>query len=244
MERKMRLSNRLETVASFVAKGSIVADVGTDHGYIPICLVEREISPAAIGMDVRKGPLERAVEHILEHGLEKVIDVRLGDGLEKLEPGEADTVVIAGMGGELIIHILDGGRRLWDSVRDWILSPQSDLEKVRLFLWENGFEAEAEAMVEEDGKYYTVMKCRRSLAPRSVPALSLLEQRYGRMLLQEGSPVLRAYLEQEIRQLCAVRERLLASGTEKARKRLKEVEEELNTAKEAYDEVQRNYQDS
>ena len=103
----------------------------------------------------------RAKEHIREHGLEDRISARLGDGLEKLEPGEADAVVIAGMGGELVIRILEGGKRLWEDVRDWILSPQSELEKVRRFLWENGFETAAEAMVEEDGKYYTVMKCRR-----------------------------------------------------------------------------------
>lgn len=160
----MRLSERLETVASFVDKGSIVADVGTDHGYIPVCLVERGICPAAIGMDVRPGPLSRAREHIEERGLGDRIQTRLGDGLEPLAPGEADTAVIAGMGGELIIRILENGRRLWGDVRTWILSPQSEIQKVRLFLWENGFRAVDEAMVLDEGKYYTVMKCRREEA--------------------------------------------------------------------------------
>lgn len=239
----MKLSCRLETVASFVDKGSIAADVGTDHGYIPICLVERGISPSAIGMDVREGPLMRAKEHIREHGLEDRISARLGDGLEKLEPGEADAVVIAGMGGELVIRILEGGKRLWEDVRDWILSPQSELEKVRRFLWENGFDTAAEAMVEEDGKYYTVMKCRRR--KESVPAAesrpSPGEFKYGRILLRRGDPVLKAYLEQEIGQLHAIEERLRSSDTPKAGERLREVEQELKTAEEAYDEVQRHY---
>lgn len=241
----MRLSYRLETVASFVDKGSIAADVGTDHGYIPICLVERGICPAAIGMDVREGPLLRAREHIREHGLESVIQTRLGDGLARLELGEADTVVIAGMGGELIIRILEGGKRLWDSVESWILSPQSELEKVRLFLWENGFETFREAMVEEDGKYYTVMKCRRAAADGSPAAAPTPAQlKYGRILLEKGDPVLKAYLEKEIGQLEAIGERLRNSGTDKAKRRLAELKEEQKTAEEAYHEVQRHYTDS
>ncbi len=245
----MRLSERLETVASFVDKGSIVADVGTDHGYIPVCLVERGICPAAIGMDVRPGPLSRAREHIEERGLGDRIQTRLGDGLEPLAPGEADTAVIAGMGGELIIRILENGRRLWGDVRTWILSPQSEIQKVRLFLWENGFRAVDEAMVLDEGKYYTVMKCRREgasarPAPR-LPAAEISaagvptpgELRYGRILLERRDPVLRDYLEKELEKLSAIEGQLGASGTEKARARLEEVRREIETAKEAYDAV-------
>ena len=240
----MRLSERLETVASFVDKGSIVADVGTDHGYIPVCLVERGICPAAIGMDVRPGPLSRAREHIEERGLGDRIQTRLGDGLEPLAPGEADTAVIAGMGGELIIRILENGRRLWGDVRTWILSPQSEIQKVRLFLWENGFRAVDEAMVLDEGKYYTVMKCRREGASvRPAPGLTEAEVsspgqlRYGRILLERRDPVLRDYLEKELEKLSAIEGQLGASGTEKARARLEEVRREMETAKEAYDAV-------
>ena len=255
----MRLSERLETVASFVDKGSIVADVGTDHGYIPVCLVERGICPAAIGMDVRPGPLSRARVHIEERGLGDRIQTRLGDGLEPLAPGEADTAVIAGMGGELIIRILENGRRLWGDVRTWILSPQSEIQKVRLFLWENGFRAVDEAMVLDEGKYYTVMKCRREGASaRPAPGLTEAEVsspglpaaeisaagvptpgelRYGRILLERRDPVLRDYLEKELEKLSAIEGQLGASGTEKARARLEEVRREMETAKEAYDAV-------
>ena len=105
----MKLSKRLETVASFVPKGSNIADIGTDHGYVPIYLVREGQAEHAVAMDVRKGPLERARAHVAEAGLGSRIDVRLSDGLAGLKPGEADCVVIAGMGGELIIHILEEG---------------------------------------------------------------------------------------------------------------------------------------
>ena len=102
----MKLSKRLELVASFVPKGSRIADIGTDHGHLPICLVEQGICPGAVAMDVGRGPLGRANAHIREHGLSGVIETRLSDGLARLRPGEADTVVMAGMGGQLVIHIL------------------------------------------------------------------------------------------------------------------------------------------
>lgn len=176
----MKLSKRLEMVVSFAGReqkkagaeemrsrgepGTAprrVADVGTDHGYVPIALVLRDPEVRVVAMDVRPGPLERARAHIREQGLEERIETRLGDGVEKLKEGEADTVIIAGMGGELVIHILEGGRRLWDAVGRWILSPQSELDKVRRYLDSHGFIITDEAMVEEDGKYYTVMEAAR-----------------------------------------------------------------------------------
>ena len=107
----MELSKRLKTVAAAVTPGHRVADVGTDHGYIPIYLVERGLCPAACAMDVNRGPLARAEEHIRQEGLSDRIGVRLSDGLEKLSPEETDTVVISGMGGELICRILREGVR-------------------------------------------------------------------------------------------------------------------------------------
>lgn len=159
----MHISRRLERVASFVKDGGVVADIGTDHGYIPIYLVKEKRAVSAIAMDVRMGPLSRAKEHIAEYGLEKQISVRLSDGLEKLCPNEADTVVIAGMGGELMIRILQQGRHMWDSVKQWVLSPQSELAQVRRFLAEQGFRIEKEDMLEEDGKFYVILDVGRKI---------------------------------------------------------------------------------
>ena len=157
----MKLSERLELVLSFVEPGESAADVGTDHGHVPVELVRRTIVKKAVAMDVRKGPLSRATENIALAGLADKIETRLSDGVAKLLPGEADSVVIAGMGGELIIKILENGRHMWDSVKQWVLSPQSEIFKVRRWLFENGFVIRKEDMVLEDGKFYTVMDVRR-----------------------------------------------------------------------------------
>ena len=101
----MKLSERLNTVVSFVKPGSRVVDVGTDHGYVPIELAQRGIIIHGLAMDVRKGPLERAKEHIRQYGLEDVIETRLSDGICQLQDHEADTVIVAGKGGELVIHL-------------------------------------------------------------------------------------------------------------------------------------------
>ena len=105
MRTEVKLSKRLERIASFVQPGSRVADIGTDHGYVPIWLVQKGVCPSALAMDVRKGPLERAEEHVEEVGLSGKIELRLSDGLAKLKAGEADTVGIAGMGGKYYIVI-------------------------------------------------------------------------------------------------------------------------------------------
>lgn len=230
----MRLSKRLELVASFVKEGSILADLGTDHGYIPIVLIERGVAGGAVAMDVRAGPLLRAGKHIRMHGLEDRIETRLSDGAMLLKPGEADTVVIAGMGGELVIHILEGGRHLWDSVDQWVLSPQSELWKVRRFLKEQGFMISREAMVEEDGKYYTVMEAARG----EMGEMTEAQLCYGKCLIRDKDPVLCDYLRKEEKQMEAIRLQLEASGSKGAGERLKELLRELLRLKEAQHEMQ------
>lgn len=230
----MKLSQRLETVAACVPRGSRVADIGTDHGYVPIWLIEQGIAKYAIAMDVRKGPLMRAQEHIVQHKLEDRIETRLSDGLLKLRPGEADTVVIAGMGGELMLRILREGSHVWDSVARFVLSPQSELEIFRRGLESMGFSIEKEIMLREDGKYYTVLVAARG----SMHYTEGFRYRYGDCLIREKSPVLLEYLEQERQKLLAIRKRLAAQDSQGARERGLEVEEELGRIKEAYDAMQ------
>ena len=136
----MKLSDRLERIAAKAAgvTEGYAADVGTDHGFVPIRLMETGTVRHVVAMDVRKGPLSRAAEHVREYQMEDRIETRLSDGLQELKAGEADTVIIAGMGGELEISILEAGKQLWSSIRHWIFSPQSDLEKFRRYLKENG----------------------------------------------------------------------------------------------------------
>ncbi len=230
----MKLSNRLKTIASFVPEGSKVADIGTDHGYIPIHLVQEGKAKHAIAMDVRTGPLMRAKSHIAEAGLADVIEVRLSDGLLKLNKDEADCVVIAGMGGELMIHILEEGKNLWDNIPCWVLSPQSELQKMRRFLVEQAFFVEQETMIKEDGKYYVVMRAVRTTSV-SVDDGREVSYRYGKSLLESKDPILAEYLEDEAYQLEEIRKGLSNGETESAKSRMRELETELSWNKEAQD---------
>ena len=131
---------RLRAIAGMVTKGNRLADVGCDHGYLSIWLVSEKTVPSAIAMDVRPGPLSRARENITRYGLEDYIETRLSDGLAKLEPGEGDTLVIAGMGGPLMERILKDGAKVREGFQELILQPQSDLPHFRHFLSEIGWE--------------------------------------------------------------------------------------------------------
>lgn len=219
----MMLSKRLARIASFVPPGSRIADVGTDHGYIPIYLVEKGIAPCAIAMDVRLGPLERAAKHVRRQGLKERITLRLSDGLDKLEPGEADTVIISGLGGPLMMEILRRGSRVAETIQSFVLSPQSDIPGVRVFLRENGYRIEREAFLKDEGKYYTVML---AVHGESGPADSI-DDRYGGYLLRQGDPVLREYLNREAVRLQRLMEALADSAKEETQRRYKQVEQEL-----------------
>lgn len=236
----MKLSKRLKTIASFVPEGSTIADIGTDHGYIPIHLVQEKKVKYAIAMDVRKGPLFRAQTHIKEAGLEDRIEVRLSDGLLKLEKGQADCVVIAGMGGELMIHILEEGRHLWDWISAWVLSPQSDIYKVRKFLHQESFFIEQECMMKEDGKYYLVMRVGRC-EKKEEKELPDFYYRYGVHLLKTGDPLLTEYLDKEKEQTERILKGLHSGNTESARQRIMELNMELEWIREAQDAMQRTH---
>lgn len=234
----MKLSERLELVLSFVEHGESAADVGTDHGHVPVELVRRNVVKKAVAMDVRKGPLSRATENIALAGLSGQIETRLSDGVTKLLPDEADSVVIAGMGGELIIKILENGRHMWDSVKQWVLSPQSEIFKVRRWLLENGFVIWKEDMVLEDGKYYTVMDVRRG--DTGADMLTDAGALYGDYLIRAKNPVLLTYLKEEEAKLLRFIDDLSAKAgdSERAAERLSELKLQLKENQEVQHEMQ------
>lgn len=248
----MKLSKRLEMVASFVPKGSSVADVGTDHGYVPIYLVSHGIASGAVAMDVRQGPLKRARIHVREAGLENRIEVRLSDGMKGLEPGDADCVVMAGMGGEMMIHIMEEGKRLWKDIGYWVLSPQSEQEKVRRFLLDHSFAIVRDRILKEDGKFYTVMAVTRGNGVKRPGekageaavvggcAWRTLHYRYGFLPIRNRDVVLLEFLELEEMVLNRIMRTLERGKTPSAGRRFKELEEKLLHNKEAQDEMQRS----
>lgn len=223
----MKLSNRLETIVHMVpehTKHGCVADVGTDHGFVPVWLLCENRAARAIAMDVRKGPLARAEEHMQQYGLAERMETRLSDGLEKLMPGEADTVVIAGMGGELMLRILQDGAHVRGSVKSWVLSPQSEFAAFRHGLEDLGLMIRREIMLEEDGKYYTVMLAESG----SMHYEQEYEYRYGKVLIEEKSPVLLTFLNKEKRQYEQIIGRLMQQESEGAKSRQLELQKELD----------------
>ena len=239
--KKEMLSKRLLTVVSLVEPGSRVVDVGTDHGFVPITLVQEDICPSALAMDVGKGPLARAREHIEQAGLSDQIEARLSDGFAAMKPGEADTGVIAGMGGPLMVRILEEGRAQTEDMKQLVLSPQSDIGAVRRYIKERKWKICQEVFLQEEGKYYTVMQVSLSEEPRPQESgWEEAEDQYGAWLLQHRDPVLLTYLEQELetkRQLI----RSMNADTDRARERLTGLQQEcrrIEDIKEHYYEVQ------
>lgn len=175
-----------------------IADVGTDHGYLPIYLIERELCRKVIAMDINRGPLQRAQEHIREHQLGAYIETRLSDGVKALQKGEAQAIVIAGMGGNTMRGILEEGAKVIEKDTVLILQPQSEIEEFRGYLVSDGFSIVREDMVLEEGKYYPMMKARKNrpdgAAETFAGKYSETELRYGPLLLAQRHPVLREFL--------------------------------------------------
>lgn len=224
----MELSKRLQGVADLVSVGSIVCDVGCDHGYIPIWLIQHRICPKVIAVDRGAGPLGRARENIRAFCLEEYITVRLSDGVASLEKGEADSLILAGMGGRLMIKILREGMDKICEMKEILLQPQSDVAGVRRFLREAGFAIARENMVYEDGKYYPMMKAvlqakwMDNHSPEAAGEREEIRQmaydRYGEYLLRHRHPVLHQFLVWEQERECLIGRELLLAGEEKTEK--------------------------
>lgn len=190
-----QLNPRLSVAAGAVPSGAVVADVGTDHAYLPIWLVKKGICPNAIAMDIRQGPLDRARENIRRYQVENKISLRLSDGLERLCPGEAAVIVIAGMGGELIGRILARAPWLKEKPARLVLQPMSAAAELRVWLSEEGFAIEKETAVLDAGRIYTVMEAVFNGERRRLPA------RYPYIGGLEYTQLAAAYARRELRHL-------------------------------------------
>ena len=196
MEKQFQLPKRLETIIERMPDSGCLADVGCDHAYVAIEAVRRGRAARALACDVRKGPLQQAAEHILCAGLAGKIETRLSDGLEKVAPGEADTVVVAGMGGPLMERILQG--RLGDFAH-FVLSPQSEIPHFRRFLLAEGMQIDEETMLIDEGKDYVILNVSQRADAASSDSMYVTEEDflYGGCLLRRLDPVLKSFLEKE-----------------------------------------------
>lgn len=179
------ISKRLELVASFVPQGAILLDVGSDHAYLPIELIERGQIESAIAGEVVEGPYQSAVKNVEAHGLKEKIQVRLANGLAAFEEADQVSVItIAGMGGRLIARILEEGLDKLADVERLILQPNNREDDLRIWLQDHGFEIVAESILEESGKFYEIL-----VVEAGQMKLSSSDVRFGPFLSKEVSPV-------------------------------------------------------
>lgn len=240
----VRLSERMRAIAQMVEPGMRVCDVGCDHGFISIYLIQMGIAPEVLAMDIGKGPLEQAKKHIEEAGLTGQIKTRLSDGLKEYREGEADCLIIAGMGGPLMQDILANPKV--EDFRELILAPQSEIREFREFLADHGFEILAEDLIFEDEKYYPIMKVKlvnKGLERKKIRTIpgTLSEEvayRFGPVLLAQKHPVLKQYLDKEEHKTIEILNSLETYEGERIRARRNILEQELYFIREARKEME------
>lgn len=198
-------------VAGMVTDSKVVADIGCDHAYTSIYLVENNLADKVIAMDVNKGPIEIAKKNIKLYDVEDRIDVRLSDGTKELKENEADTLLISGMGGALIVRILSMRPEILSKCKYLVLSPQSEIFLVRKYLKCIGYDIVCEDMVKDEGKFYVGIKAlntytntenenNNSNENSSNDGNITVFDRFGKILLENKNMVLKEYLESSLRQ--------------------------------------------
>ncbi|MBR5236871.1 MAG: SAM-dependent methyltransferase [Clostridia bacterium] len=176
------LTPRLRAIADSVPTGATLADVGTDHGYVPIYLCQKNVIEKALAMDVKEGPLSRAQNNIERFGMKEKVETRLSDGLCALQQGEVDTAVIAGMGGLLIAQILEEAPFY---LKTYILQPMTATAELRAYLEEKGYRISYEVLAKEDEKIYTIIRAERGEMKIEKPVY----YHVGKRLLEQRDPL-------------------------------------------------------
>lgn len=210
----MKISSRLLKVASLIKARESMADIGTDHGYVPIYLATNGLIKKAIAMDVNEGPLLRATQNIQKYNVSDIVSTRLSDGLAGLVEGEAESILIAGMGGLLINRILEDGLNKAKTADELILSPHSDVDAVREYVLSNGFMISDEMLIYDEGKYYFALRC----VPGEETDYSEAELLYGRRNIEQRTDLFVEYLSNEEVLYTRIWENLSRSDSNDARK--------------------------
>lgn len=223
MKRIEDLDGRLRQVAAFVPPACRAADIGTDHAYLSIALVRAGKVRRMIAADKNEGPLEAARRTVEEAGLAGDIELRLGDGLAVLEPGEADAVIMAGMGGELMAAILEAQPAVVDDLQALIMQPMADGGVLRRWLYVRGWHIDAEALAEADGRIYAVV---RAVPGREVCPTDI-ELDLGPCILRDRPPLFAPYLDARIARLERVRRGMETSVRARSSERYREVAERI-----------------
>lgn len=237
----MKLSDRLAAIAGFITKGDRVADIGTDHGLLPIFLYKENLSPKIILCDIKQGPLEKAKRNISVYAPDMAADIRLGSGLEPIALGEVDTVVIAGMGGDVISEILAKDPLKTKSIKTFILQPRNAKDKLRMWLYMQGYTVSREKLVRE-GKYI----CEIIVVDTSVTVdlserkrvfekkVSDLDFEINHLLLSGKDPLLKELIECRIKSEEKIISSIRKKGSTASQRKIKEKEYRIDKLNEIY----------
>lgn len=232
----MNLSERLMTIAKFIPECKCLADIGTDHGYIPIYSILNKVCETAIAGDIKKGPVEIAKKNIKSYGLQDKIETRIGSGLSVLKKGEADVILIAGMGGNLISDIIEENIEIASSADCLILQPVQYPEELRKYLAKANFYIIDEELANEGSKYYHIIK-----AIKGSPNIYDKEAYYytGVILLKKRHPLALKYVNFRINRINIILEKLINSENNARRNELLKLKEEFEEVSEWLKAVQK-----
>ncbi|ADL07696.1 tRNA (adenine(22)-N(1))-methyltransferase [Thermosediminibacter oceani] len=226
----MKLSERLMAIAHLIPPGTAVADVGTDHGYLPIYLVKNGISRKAIATEVREGPFERARANIKKAGLEEFIEVRLGWGLTPLKPGEAEVAVIAGIGGETIWKIIEKSPDIINSMSAVIVQPMKYQHKLRKALMDHGFNFIEERVVKSEDRFYEIIVVRKG----DWVSYDEIDVLVGPVLKKKKTPEVLDYIKTRIERLIFRLKEVEGRNTSSAAKARESIMKEIELLREVY----------
>ncbi len=230
------LKGRLLQIAHMVDNCNQLADIGTDHAYIPIYLLQTGVAQRAIATDIKEQPLHRAAKNINKYCLADKIELRSGDGIKPIEDGECDVFIIAGMGGFLISEIIKASIEKVKKVKSIILQPMYTEEVLREYLLLSGFNICSEVLVYDEKRIYVVLKAAYDgIARKEKP----LYHHVGKPLFDKGDPLLKSYLERKIRIQTKIVRGLKKSEIKDRQQYLKE-QEVLIQLQEAYAEYFEN----
>ena len=239
----VRMSMRLHKVADMITPGLTVADIGTDHGYIPIYQVLTGGSDYAYACDVAEGPLGRAKDNVSLYNVGDRVQTVLSDGLKGLigiTQHKPESIVIAGMGGTLICRILNEGAVVAEQAKELVLSPHSEWYEVRCFLMDKGYEIIDEDMLKEDGKYYVIIKavpvCRTDSDIHNVD-YDEDELHYGAALIKKKHPVLVEFIHKELDTCSKIKHNLIENCGSTSLEKLAVFEDKENSLMRVLDRI-------
>lgn len=230
----MKLTPRLQAIADSINEYEVLADIGTDHAFLPIYLMQKFKITKAIATDINKGPIDIAQKRIKKYKLEDKIETRQGSGMTVIEPHEADAIVIAGMGGMLIAEIIEQSKSVATAAKILVMQPMLDSGKLRRYLLQSGFEIIEEELAKEDRKIYEIIWARYT--GKVIETANMMD--IGPIIIEKKHLLAKDLIDKKVTELNSIIEKLGLIETELSQKRFQECKEQLNYYNEVREWVQ------